>query len=163
MLRAELTHRYGVAFGEIVNGQAEIAGVPTELLQQFSKRAAQVDDALAVKVDEFRQREGRDPSRFERAALEREAAADTRLRKTGHGVPDLRDTVATGSRRHRCHRRDAHRSRSPKPPAAAAVPPERVTVGEVIEELSAQPLGVASLGCAPGRHRSAPPPARDVR
>ena len=32
VLRAELTHRYGVAFGEIVNGQAEIAGVPAELL-----------------------------------------------------------------------------------------------------------------------------------
>ena len=108
VLRAELTHRYGVAFGEIVNGQAEIAGVPAELLEQFSKRAAQVNDALAVKVAEFRQREGRDPTRFERAALEREAAADTRLRKTGHGVPDLRARWTHGSRRHRCHRRDAH-------------------------------------------------------
>ncbi len=40
VLRAELTDRCGVAFGEIVKGQAEIAGVPVELLQQFSKRAA---------------------------------------------------------------------------------------------------------------------------
>ena len=53
VLRAELTHRYGVGFGEIVNGQAEIAGVPTELFEQFSKRAAQVRDELQAKVGEF--------------------------------------------------------------------------------------------------------------
>ena len=63
VLRAELTHRYGVAWGPIVNGQAEIAGVPGELLDVFSKRTAQVDDALAVKLAEFRDREGRDPTR----------------------------------------------------------------------------------------------------
>ena len=89
VLRAELTNRYGVAFSQIVNGQAEIAGVPTELLEQFSKRAAQVRGELQVKVAEFRQREGRHPTRFEHAALEREAAADTRLRKAANGVPDL--------------------------------------------------------------------------
>jgi conjugative relaxase-like TrwC/TraI family protein len=89
VLRAELTHRYGVGWEPIVNGQAEVAGMPAELLEVFSKRAAQVDAALAVKVDEFRQRQGRDPSRWERAALEREASADTRRHKTGVGVPDL--------------------------------------------------------------------------
>ena len=46
VLRAELTARYGVAFGEIVNGQAEIAGVPAELLAAFSKRTSEVDTAL---------------------------------------------------------------------------------------------------------------------
>ena len=94
VLRAELTDRYGVAFGEIVNGQAEIEGVPTELLEVFSKRAAQVADALNDKVAEFRQREARHPSKFERAALEREAAADTRYHKTGHGVTDLQSRWA---------------------------------------------------------------------
>ena len=54
VLRAELSHRYGVAWGPIVNGQAELAGMPAELLEVFSKRTAQVDDALAVKVAEFR-------------------------------------------------------------------------------------------------------------
>ena len=137
VLRAELTHRYGAAFGEIVNGQAEIAGVPAELLQQFSKRAAQVNDALAVKVDEFRQREGRDPSRFERAALEREAAADTRLRKTGHGVPDLRarwtqEAAGIGVTAETLTESITEAAR------AAVVSPGRVTVGEVIEELSAR-------------------------
>ena len=53
VLRAELTDRYGVAFTEIVKGQAEIAGVPAELLEQFSKRTAEVDQALAAKVAEF--------------------------------------------------------------------------------------------------------------
>ena len=37
VLRAELTHRYGVAWEPIVNGQAEIAGVPGELLEVFSE------------------------------------------------------------------------------------------------------------------------------
>ncbi len=90
VLRAELTQRYGVAFGEIVKGQAEIAGVPTELLELFSKRAAQVDDALTAKIAEFYAREGRDPTMWEKAALTREAAADTRHRKTDHPVSALR-------------------------------------------------------------------------
>ena len=47
VLRAELSHRYGVAWGPIVNGQAELVGMPVELLEVFSKRTAQVDDALA--------------------------------------------------------------------------------------------------------------------
>ena len=38
VLRAELTHRFGVAWRPIVNGQAEIAGMPAELLDVFSKR-----------------------------------------------------------------------------------------------------------------------------
>ncbi len=90
VLRAELTHRYGVAWEPIVSGQAEMAGIPRELLEVFSKRAAQVDTALAVKVAEFRRREGRDPTGWERAALTREASADTRAHKTGRDVADLR-------------------------------------------------------------------------
>ena len=89
VLRSELTHRFGVGWGPIVNGQAEIAGMPNELLSVFSKRAAAIDVAVAAKVDEFRHREGRDPSRRERAAMTREAAADTRGRKSGHGAADL--------------------------------------------------------------------------
>ncbi|MGI9052107.1 MAG: MobF family relaxase [Ilumatobacteraceae bacterium] len=88
VLRAELTHRYGVAWGSILTGQAEIVGVPDELLDVFSKRSAQIGVAMRVKLDEFRLREGREPSRFERAALEREASADTRSRKSGHGAAD---------------------------------------------------------------------------
>jgi conjugative relaxase-like TrwC/TraI family protein len=89
VLRAELTHRYGIAWGPIVNGQAEIGGVPADLLEVFSKRTAQVDAAMASKVEEFREREGRDPSRWERAAMEREAATDTRSRKSGRPAAEL--------------------------------------------------------------------------
>ena len=134
VLRAELTDRYGVAFGEIVKGQAEIAGVPVELLQQFSKRAAQVSEALKDKVDEFRQREGRHPSKFEHAALEREAAADTRHRKTGHGVPDLQtrwrsEAAVIGVTPETL-------TESIAAAARVTIPSAKVTAGEVIEDLS---------------------------
>ena len=90
VLRAELTERFGVAFGEIVTGQAEISGVPTELFELFSKRTAQVDDALTIKLAEFYEREGRDPTPWEKAALTREAAADTRVHKTDRPIDELR-------------------------------------------------------------------------
>ena len=72
-----------------MNGQAEIAGVPRDLLKVFSKRSVEIDEALIDKVEEFVDREGRTPTRFEHAALEREAAKDTRHKKSGHGVADL--------------------------------------------------------------------------
>ena len=56
--------------------------MPAELLEVFSKRTAQVDAALAAKVAEFRERQGRDPTAWERAALTREAAVDTRAHKS---------------------------------------------------------------------------------
>jgi conjugative relaxase-like TrwC/TraI family protein len=90
VLRAEVTDRYGVVFDPIVNGQAEIAGVPSELLDQFSKRAREIGFEMNDKLVEFLIREGRDPSAFEYAAMEREAAVDTRSKKTGATVPDLR-------------------------------------------------------------------------
>ena len=58
VLRAELTHRFGVEWRPIVTGQAEIAGFPTELLKLFSKRTVEIDAALAAKLAEFRRREG---------------------------------------------------------------------------------------------------------
>ena len=89
LLRSDLAHRFGVAWGPIVNGQAEIAGVPRDLLEVFSKRSVEIDEALANKVEGFIDREGRTPTRFEHAALEREAAKDTRHKKTGNGVTEL--------------------------------------------------------------------------
>ena len=46
VLRAELTHRLGVEWRPIVNGQAEIAGIPDELRAVFSKRSVDIDIAL---------------------------------------------------------------------------------------------------------------------
>ncbi|WP_420451167.1 MobF family relaxase [Ilumatobacter sp.] len=90
VLRAELTARYGVAFDPIVNGQAEIAGVPTELLHQFSKRAHDIAVEMDHRVAEFIEANGREPSHREFSAMEREASGDTRARKTGLGATDLR-------------------------------------------------------------------------
>ncbi len=90
VLRSELTAGFGVGWEAIVNGQAEIAGIDPSLLAAFSKRAAQVDVETGARVEGFEAREGRAPSRFERAAIEREAAADTRVKKTGAAASELR-------------------------------------------------------------------------
>jgi conjugative relaxase-like TrwC/TraI family protein len=90
VLRSELTAKFGVGWEPIVNGQAEITGLDPYLLAVFSKRAAQVDVETDARVEEFEAREGRAPSRFERAAIEREAAADTRVKKTGTAAAELR-------------------------------------------------------------------------
>ena len=108
--------------------------MPAELLDVFSKRSAAIDVALDAKVDEFRQREGRDPSRWERAALTREASADTRAHKSGHGVPDLAtrwqsEAAGVGWTAERLTETIAEAGRrrsSPRP----------VTVSEVLDELS---------------------------
>ncbi len=137
VLRSELTARFGVAWGPVVNGQAEIAGVPAELLERFSKRSKVIDRAMAVKVAEFRQREGRDPSDYEHSALEREASADTRKRKSGNGVADLTARwqaeaaeVGWDADSLTAAIEDAGRD--------AALPiPDGVTVAEVVEAVSA--------------------------
>jgi conjugative relaxase-like TrwC/TraI family protein len=90
VLRNELTHHFGMAWTEFTNAQAEVVGVPEELLTVFSKRTGAIDAALTAKLDEFRGRQGREPTRWERAALTREASADTRSGKSGQGALDLR-------------------------------------------------------------------------
>lgn len=90
VLRAEVTARFGVAWGDIVKGQADIAGFPAEVLEAFSKRAAQVDAAMQSLLAEFRAREGRDPTSKEHGAIGRRAAEDTRGHKTGTAPSDLR-------------------------------------------------------------------------
>ncbi len=135
VLRAELAHRYGVEWGPITDGQAELAAMPEELLDAFSKRAQQVADYLEIKLMGFRESEGRDPTRWERAAITREAAADSRRHKTGAPVTDLRqawrDEAAelgwTGSRLTETLA-TARRSRTRK---------SEVSEKEVIDQLSA--------------------------
>lgn len=83
-LRAELSRSLGVAW-ESVNEhcQADIAGVPRSLIEDFSKRSAQVRAAAAELVAE---RAGSDPDRLGRAPSQWElqkAAYDTRRRKVG--------------------------------------------------------------------------------
>lgn len=90
VLRAELTHRYGVTWGPIVNGQTEITQIPDDLLDRFSKRTRQVDDLRTMLFGAFREREGRDPTRREAAAIERDAALDSRPNKSGLPIDQAR-------------------------------------------------------------------------
>jgi len=89
VIRNELSHRFGFEWEPIVNGQAEIAGIPKDVLRTFSKRTIQMEDALQPKLDEFIEREGRDPSEWEVATMTRDAVIDTRQKKSGAGVADL--------------------------------------------------------------------------
>ncbi len=121
VLRNELSHRVGVDWSPIVNGQAEIAGVPADLLAVFSKRTEQVDQAVAGMVVDFRTREGRDPTRWERAALTRQAAVDTATTRpapvspiSGHGGRPKRSPPVT-----------THARSSPTCPPRASQPRHR--------------------------------------
>lgn len=89
VIRNELSYRFGFDWEPIVNGQAEIAGIPKDVLRTFSKRTIQMEDALQPKIDEFIEREARDPSEWEVAKMTREAVIDTRQKKSGAGVADL--------------------------------------------------------------------------
>jgi hypothetical protein len=124
-----------VAFDEIVNGQAEIAGVPTELLHQFSKRAHTIAVEMDGRIADFIGRTGREPTDGEYAAMEREAAADTRDHKTGLGVTDLRsrwNREAGGVGYDAAGLVDSVRAAARE--AAAAAPP--VSVADVLEDLA---------------------------
>jgi conjugative relaxase-like TrwC/TraI family protein len=89
-LRAEVTNRYGPAWTDIEKGQAEITGVPTELIELFSKRADEIDAELARRLADYRKIHGHDAPIYERSAIEREVVADTRDAKTGIGPDELR-------------------------------------------------------------------------
>ena len=47
-LRAELTERLGVVWGEPVHGMAEMRGVPDAVLEEFSSRRAEIEASLAI-------------------------------------------------------------------------------------------------------------------
>jgi conjugative relaxase-like TrwC/TraI family protein len=137
VLRAELTHRFGIGWGPISHGQADIAGIPHQLLGVFSKRSAEIDAALAAKLDEFRARQGREPSRGERAAMCREASADTRARKSGHGAADLA-TRWRGEAAEMGWTRHALETSISQAAAAEAASPPHVTPAEVIAAVAEQ-------------------------
>ena len=64
------------------NGIAEIADVPEALILEFSARTAEMRRRLDEKLDRFVDSMGRDPTPRERWRLEREAAVDSRPRKS---------------------------------------------------------------------------------
>jgi len=80
-MRTELTARLGVEFEPVVNGIAEIAHFPPEVLAEFSTRTAAIDKRLDAKIDRFVDTFDRDPTPRERWRLEREAVTDSRPAK----------------------------------------------------------------------------------
>ena len=86
-LRAELSARLGVAWGEVDdNGGAEIDGVPEGLITQFSKRRAQVEAAAARLAGEREALLGRSLTGDEKAAISQLAAYQSRAAKATDGA-----------------------------------------------------------------------------
>ena len=84
-LRAELTGRLGVRWQQPEHGIAEIAGMPVEVLAEFSQRTTDIDERMEAKLARFKADLGRDPTPEERWRLEREAVLDSRPSKP-HGT-----------------------------------------------------------------------------
>jgi conjugative relaxase-like TrwC/TraI family protein len=86
-LRQELTSRLNIAFEPVDrNGQADIAGVPKELLALWSKRTAQIDADAAPKIAEYEKTLGRTLTAAERVAVVKTAVLRTR---PGKDHPEL--------------------------------------------------------------------------
>ena len=83
-LRAELTRSLGVEWAEPVNGIAEMASVPDDLLAEFSSRTKAVEERIEDKLERFAESFERDPTPRERWRLEREAVTESRPSKS-HG------------------------------------------------------------------------------
>lgn len=89
-LRAELTDRLGVAWGEANrHGQAEVLGVPTGLRRLFSSRRAAVEAAAATRVAAAEEKLGRSLTAAERRRAFEVAVLATRATKTAGAETDL--------------------------------------------------------------------------
>jgi conjugative relaxase-like TrwC/TraI family protein len=88
-LRGELTRRLGVSWGPVSeHGQAELAGMPQELLARFSTRTAEIEAAAQAKVAELETALGRALEADERGRVYRLAVLATRTPKDHAGVDD---------------------------------------------------------------------------
>jgi conjugative relaxase-like TrwC/TraI family protein len=88
-LRAELTRRLGLAWGPVSeHGQAELAGMPRDLLARFSTRTAEIEGAADAKVAELEHALGRPLEAGERGRIYRLAVLATRAPKDRKGVDD---------------------------------------------------------------------------
>ena len=86
-LRNEMRQRLGVAFGEgNEHGQAEVLGVPEELLSLWSKRTTQIDGEAGPKIAEYEKLLGRTLTPAERVNVVKTAVLKTR---PGKDHPEL--------------------------------------------------------------------------
>ncbi|MBC7373382.1 MAG: relaxase domain-containing protein, partial [Frankiales bacterium] len=94
-LRNEMHARLGVTFREVnENGQADIIGVPDELLRLWSKRTASIDAEAAPKIAEYEKLLGRTLSPAERVGVVKTAVLKTRSRKQHPELTALHTTWA---------------------------------------------------------------------
>lgn len=91
-LRAELTRRLGVAWGPMSeHGQAEILGIPTELIAAWSTRTAQLSAEAGPVIAAYEQTLGRALTSAERTAVSKVAVLKTRPGKVHETVATLRE------------------------------------------------------------------------
>ena len=94
-LRNEMHSRLGVTFREVnENGQADISGVPDELLKLWSKRTADIHTEAAPKIAEYEKVLGRTLSPAERVGVVKTAVLKTRARKQHPELSALHATWA---------------------------------------------------------------------
>jgi conjugative relaxase-like TrwC/TraI family protein len=91
-LRTELTDRLGVAWGDLVGGQAELVAIPEPVRELFSQRTAQVDAKRDELIDRWRiEHDGADPDGTAIARMTRSAVLASRPPKVhGHSAAELR-------------------------------------------------------------------------
>jgi conjugative relaxase-like TrwC/TraI family protein len=105
VLRAELTERLGVEWNDVVNGAADVRGVPREVIEHFSERRAEI-------VEHMRKRGERSARAAQVATLETRRGkeygvpvdrlrAEWRARSAEHGLDQwaLADVVDRGASR----------------------------------------------------------------
>jgi conjugative relaxase-like TrwC/TraI family protein len=94
VLADRLTRDFGLAWEARPRGERrapawEIAGVPDELLEEFSSRSRAIDTATDELIDRYVQRHGRRPSNRAIIRLRAEATLTTRPDKTVHSLSEL--------------------------------------------------------------------------
>jgi conjugative relaxase-like TrwC/TraI family protein len=94
VLADHLTRDLGVGWevkdrGERRNPAFEIAGVPNELIAEFSSRSRDIEAATDTLIADYLSKHGRRPSRTTILKLRAEATLTTRREKTAHSLADL--------------------------------------------------------------------------
>ena len=94
-LRNEVKARLGVDFGPVsIDGQAEIEGIPKDLMRLWSKRTAAIEQEAAPKIAEYERLLGRSLSPAERARVTKTAVLKTRPGKTHTELVTLKQSWA---------------------------------------------------------------------
>ncbi len=89
VMRAQLSDRLGVTWGEVTKGTAEIEGVPAEVLGEFSRRRAEITELATARGVEGLQAVGsvQRETRDRKPVLDRDVTVgDWRARAAEHGL-----------------------------------------------------------------------------